>query len=493
MAETPKSLLEPADWQVFRDEAHRALDVALDFIQERPQHPVWGELPDRVKRLDQPLPQEGESLSRVVEQVQRQILPHTLGNTHPRFWGWVNGSGTPSAIVAQMMVAAINANMGGREHAPIYVERQVLQWMQSLFGYPRTASGVICTGTSSATLMGLSVARHRALGETVRELGNAGHKLVAYCSSQAHVSVSKAMELLGLGSSSLRAVPVDDHYRMDCAALEKLVVSDRESGLQPFAVVSSVGTVNTGAIDDLNRVNALCAQYGLWHHVDGAFGALVVLSEKHRHRLSGIEKAHSIAFDFHKWMHVTYAAACLLVRDGELHKHTFATAHAYLRGARRGAAAGAPWPNDYGIDLSRGFAALGVWMQLKEMGTRTLGAAIERNCEQAAWLGEQVQNAGELELLAPVSLNIVCLRYAPTGVAPRHLNALNRRLVVELQCRGIAVPSFTELQGHTAIRVCITNHRTVQSDLQALLEAVLAIGVELVKEGGDSHEYDLQS
>jgi len=491
MADKPGSLLEPDDWQAFRDEAHRALDVALDFAQARPQQPVWGELPARVKALDEPVPVEGSSLAQVVEQVRQRVLPHTLGNTHPRFWGWVNGSGTPSAIVAQMMIAAINANMGGRDHAPIYVERQVLQWMKSLFGYPDRAGGLICTGTSSATLMGLAVARYKAAGEAVRERGNADHKLVAYCSSEAHVSVSKAIELLGLGSDSLRAVPVDEHYRMDCAALGRQVLADRRRGLRPFAVVSSVGTVNTGAIDDLNAINALCAQHDLWHHVDGAFGALIVLSEKQKHRLAGIEQAGSIAFDFHKWLHVTYAAACLLVRDGKLHRSTFATAHSYLRGAHKGAAGGAPWPNDFGIDLSRGFAALGVWMQLKEMGTTTLGAAIERNCDQATWLGQQVQNESELELLAPVSLNIVCFRYVPRGIAPERLNTLNRHLVVELQCRGIAVPSFTELQDRTAIRVCITNHRTEQSDLQALFDAVLAIGPELLAAGDDTEEYGL--
>jgi aromatic-L-amino-acid/L-tryptophan decarboxylase len=485
------SLLEPDDWAAFRKEAHRALDIALDFAARRSQEPVWQEIPDAIKTLDDPMPESGAPLSEVVTHVRDSILPHTLGNTHPRFWGWVNGSGTPSGIVAQLLTGAINANMGGRDHAPIYIERQVVQWMRTLFGYPDSASGLICTGTSSATLLGLSIARFRVLGQAVRDKGNSSEPLRAYCSAQAHVSVQKAMELLGMGSDSLRLVPVRKDFSMDCQALAQMVDEDLAAGMRPFAIVSSVGSVNTGAIDDLVAINRLCSEQGLWHHVDGAFGALIVLSEKLKSRLQGIEHADSIAFDYHKWMHVTYSAACLLVRDGDLHQQAFSTTHPYLRGENKGAAGGAPWPNDFGIDLSRGFAALGVWMQLKEMGTRRLGEAIERNCDQATWLGRQVLEAAELELLAPVSLNIVCFRYAPAGLSTEQLNRLNRHLVVELHCRGIAVPSFTQLDGRTAIRVCIANHRTRQSDLQALLEAVGSLGPELLASGAESEAFEL--
>ena len=486
-----ESLLEPGDWEQFRQEAHRALDMALDFAIQRPGEPVWQEIPEHIKSLDDPLPEQGTALSEVVTQVSETVLPHTLGNTHPRFWGWVNGSGTPSGIVAQMLTGAINANMGGRDHAPIYIERQVVQWMRTLFSYPDSSSGLICTGTSSATLLGLSIARFKVLGEVARETGNSREPLLAYCSAQAHVSVQKAMELLGMGSSSLRLVPVREDFSMDCQALAQMVAEDIAAGGRPFAVVSSVGSVNTGAIDDLAAINSLCSEQGLWHHVDGAFGALIVLSEKLKSRLQGIEQADSIAFDYHKWMHVTYSAACLLVRDGDLHQQTFATTHPYLRGENKGAAGGAPWPNDFGIDLSRGFAALGVWMQLKEMGTQRLGAAIERNCDQAAWLGEQVSALEDLELLAPVSLNIVCFRFAPKGLSTEQLNRLNRHLVVELHCRGVAVPSFTQLNGLTAIRVCIANHRTRLADLQVLLEAIGTIGPEILAWGAESEAFDL--
>lgn len=485
------SLLEPADWASFREQAHRALDVALDFAHDRPQAAVWQEMPEHLRASAAPLPLQGQPLSQVVNTVQNEVLPYTLGNTHGRFWGWVNGSGTPSGIVSQALMGAINANMGGRDHSPMHVERQLLAWMRQLFGYPEDAGGLICTGTSYATLLALAVARQSALGEEVRERGNAGAPLVAYCSEQAHVSVSKSMEVLGLGSRALRAVPVAADFTLDHSVLDSMIQSDRACGLQPFAVISSVGSVNTGAIDNIEAIGELCATHGLWHHVDGAFGALIVLAPELSHRLAGIERADSIAFDFHKWMHVTYAAACLLVRDGDLHLRSFATSHAYLRGESRGVAAGAPWPCDYGVDLSRGFAALGVWMLLKEMGTQRLGASIYRNCEQAAWLGEQVDRTPLLECLAPVSLNIVCFRFAPTGFSQQQLNRINRHIVVTLHCDGIAVPSFTELGGNTAIRVCIANHRTRLDDLQLLLDKVVEIGRQLKERVDVDSEFDI--
>ncbi|MGI9286889.1 MAG: pyridoxal phosphate-dependent decarboxylase family protein [Pseudomonadales bacterium] len=475
------SQLEPEDWQAFREQAHGALDATLDHIQRRPEQPVWREIPDRIKKLNDTPPAAGTLLEDIIQEVRDDILPYTLGNTHPRFWGWVHGSGTASGVIAQMMTAAINANMAGRDHAPIYVEAQVIHWMQTLFGLPEGASGIMCTGTSSATLLGLAVARQRAVGSKVRRYGNSANPgLVAYCSQQAHVSVVKAIELLGLGSDALRSVPVSEDYSMDCTALEEMLSSDLQQGLKPFAVISTAGGVNTGAIDDLVNVSRVCRETGTWHHVDGAFGALAILSDHLKPQLEGIADADSIAFDFHKWMHVNYAAGCLLVRDGAIHRQTFETSAAYLQNETRGLAGGGPWPSEYGIDLSRGFAALSVWFQLKEMGTEKLGRAIYRNCLQAKWLGACVTQSTDLELLAPVALNIVCYRFCHSALSPSEHNELNRRIVVELQCRGIAAPSSTSLQRVAAIRVCVTNHRTRKADLEELLKATRQIAAELL-------------
>lgn len=477
------SLLDPSDWGAFRDEAHRALDLALDHIQHRPAQPVWQELPNKAKRLDDPLPQHGAPLGDLVDEVSESVMPYTLGNVHPRFWGWVHGSGTPGAVVSQMMIAAINANMGGRDHAPMYIERQVIAWMVELFGYPTGASGVITTGTSTATLLGLSVARQRAGGVNFRAAGNSSPNLVAYTSSQSHVSVSKAMQLMGLGSNALRSVPVNGDFTMDCMSLAEMMASDLANGLTPFAVVSVVGSVNTGAIDDLVTINRLCHDAGIWHHVDGAFGALAMMSKSLKPLLAGIIEADSIAFDFHKWMHVSYSAGCLLVRDEAVHRETFASFPAYLQTQTRGLAAGAPWPSDYSFELSRGFSALGVWFALKEQGVDKLGRAIRRNCLQAQWLGDAIARDPSLELLAPVALNIVCFRRCADTLSLDEVNELNRAIVLKLQCRSIAAPSSTNLNGVHAIRVCICNHRTRRDDLQVLLDAVSHIGDELLAAG----------
>ncbi len=471
------SLLDPEDPAAYRRAAHAALDRALDFIDQRQAQPVWQPLPPEARRTDAPLPLEGVAIDRLVDELGSTLLPHTLGNTHPRFWGWVHGTGTPGNVIAQLLQGAINANMGGREHAPLYLERQVINWWRELFALPAQASGIICSGTSMATLLALTIARRRAV-PAVRERGNP-HGLRVYASAQSHVCVDKALEVMGLGRESLCRVPLRADFSMDTVALEGLIEADLARGAQPFVVVSTVGSVNTGALDDLQAINRLCRANGIWHHVDGAFGALAILSPALRERLRGISDADSIAFDFHKWLHVTYAAGCLLVADGELHRQTFTSAEAYLAGEQAGIAGGAPWPNDYGLELSRGFNALGVWMQMREQGVARLGRAIERNCLQAQALGEAVSAHAALELLAPVTLNVVCFRYRGPGLSEQGGNELNRRILLELQCRGIAAPSSTELDGRLAIRVAITNHRTRWRDLQALVDAVPALALEL--------------
>ena len=255
-------------------------------------------------------------LARVCDDFRRLVLPYATGNTHPRFFGWVHGSGTPGGMLAELLAGAMNANLGGRDHGPIYVERKVIEWSRRLFGFPEGASGLLVSGTSMATLIGLTVARNHLAGTDVRRQGFSltNSPLVAYASAEAHNSVAKALEILGLGRDSLRAVPTDAAYRMDLDALSRMIARDRETGLQPFCVIGTAGTVNTGAIDDLAAIAGVCAREGLWFHVDGAFGAAAILSETLGERLQGIEKADSLAFDFHKWLHVPYDAGCILVR-----------------------------------------------------------------------------------------------------------------------------------------------------------------------------------
>ena len=471
--------LDPQDWDGFRELCHGMLDEALDFLRQARERPVWTAVPEAVKaKLREPLPAEPQGAAKVCDDFRRLVLPYATGNTHPRFFGWVHGSGTPGGMLAEMLAATMNTNLGGRDHAPVYVERQVIEWCRQIFGFPEGASGLLVSGTSMATLIGLTVARNHKAGGDPRQSGlsDRGGRLVAYSSEQAHGSVAKALEILGLGRDSLRPVQANAAYRMNPKALKQAIEADRQAGLRPFCVVATAGTVNTGAIDDLATVADICAEHGLWLHVDGAFGAAIMLSETLKPRLAGIERADSLAFDFHKWLHVPYDAGCVLLRDGALHREAFASKQDYLAAAPRGLAGGEPWFCEYGPELSRGFRALKVWFTLKEHGTRRLGRKIEDNCRQAKYLAKLVTQHPLLELMAPVPLNIVCFRFAPPGATAETLDRINGEIVADLQESGVAAPSTTRLKGALVIRANITNHRCRQEDLDVLLAAVVAAG-----------------
>jgi len=450
------------------------LDDILDYIENIRERPVWQPIPDSVRgRFRAGIPAEPTDLAAVHDEFMRHILPYATGNTHPGFMGWVHGGGNLPGMLAEMLAAGLNANLGGRDHMPIEVERQIVHWLRQLFEFPESASGLFVTGTSMANLLGVLIARTHALGVDVRRTGvaSSGKRLVAYTSAAAHGCIAQAMDLSGLGIAALRLLPTDDHYQIDIAALSEAIARDRKAGLTPFLVVGTAGTVDTGAIDELAALAGIARKEKLWFHVDGAIGALAIMAPDIAPRLTGIQLADSIALDFHKWGQVPYDAGFILVRDGTLHRDTFASPAAYLRRETRGLAAGALWPGDFGPDLSRGFRALKTWFTLKVYGTDMLGAMISRTCELARYLEIKVATSRELELLAPVSLNIVCFRHR--GDDPDRLNA---KIVADLHESGIAAPSTTIIGNRLAIRAAIVNHRTEPRDIDALLKAVLKFG-----------------
>ena len=464
--------LDPEDWAAFRARAHAMLDAAVDKMQGARDGRVWTPVPEEMKTaLRGPLPAEGRGAAATDAQITA-LLPHGVGNTHPRFFGWVHGAGTPSNMVADIAAAAMNANLGGRDHGAMYIEKQVVDWVRRLFGFPENSSGLVVSGTSIATIIALKSARDRALGFDVRKTGVQAGKLVGYTSDQSHSCVARAFDMLGLGADSLRRIPVTDAYEMDLQALRQTIAADRAAGLQPFAVVGTAGAVNVGAIDDLDGIADIAAAENLWFHIDGAFGALGVLSDRLRDRLTGIKRADSLAFDFHKWAHVNYDAGFVLIRDEDAHRRAFSDRPDYLLPATDGLASGNPWPVDYGPELSRGFRALKIWAHLNEHGPDKIGALITQNCDQAAYLGRLVDGDQGFERLAPVAMNICCFRAVPAGLDAAELDALNDRIVVALQVSGIAAPSTTRLGGQTAIRVNITNHRTQFRDMEVLLNAI---------------------
>ncbi len=471
--------LDPANWEEFRAQGHRMLDDMLDYIEHIRERPVWQPIPPQVRSaFSEPLPRQPGDLAEAHRQFMRDVLPYAVGNTHPGFMGWVHGGGTPVGMLAEMLAAGLNANLGGRDQMPLEVERQVVQWVSELFGFPESASGLFVTGSSMANLIALLVARTAALGSEVRNKGYfaGGKRLTAYTSAGAHGCIAQAMNVSGLGSDALRLVPVNADYQIDVDALARAIAADRRAGLTPFFIAATAGTVDVGAIDDLAAVAAIARNEGLWFHVDGAYGALAMLAPDLAPRLAGIERADSIALDFHKWGQVPYDAGFVLVRDSAIQLETFGASAAYLRRDTRGLAAGSPWPCDLGPDLSRGFRALKTWFTLKVHGADQLGASISRTCALARYLQQRVDAEPALEMLAPVSLNIVCFRYRA-----RDSDRVNADIVVDLQESGIAAPSTTSIKGQLALRAAIVNHRTSEKEIDALVAATLAFGAVRAK------------
>ena len=466
--------LDPSDWATFRNQAHALLDDLITHIETIRERPVWQPPPAASQeRFRQPLPHRERDLASVLGDVRTHIIPYATGNLHPGFMGWVHGAGTPIGMLAEMVAGGLNMNCGGRNHIGLHVEKQIALWMAEALGYPGTASGVFLTGSSMANFAALTVAKVKACGPGIREggLGEFGGRLTAYTSVEAHGCITQAMELSGLGSANLRKIGVDASGRMDVAKLEMAIEADRSAGLSPFLIVATAGTVNTGAIDPLEYISEVARKEGLWFHVDGAIGALAAFSPALRPLISGIEKSDSVALDFHKWGHVPYDAGFLLVRDHAAHKAAFSNSAAYLQRSERGAAAGETWPCDLGPDLSRGFRALKTWMTIETLGTDRMGDAMLANCLTARYLSEKVQRSPVFELKAPVSLNIVC--FGVRGADGR----VNRELVLDLHESGIAVPSWTRIDGQTVIRCAIVNHRTTREDIDRMMECLADLAI----------------
>ena len=480
----PERSLDPEDWEQLRQLGHRVFDDLLEYLQTVRERPVWQPLPEAARHLfKQPVPRQAADRDEVYAAVREHVLPYPTGNIHPRFWSWVGGTGTPTQLIADMVISAMNAgSLGFDEVASTHVELQLLRWLKDLLDYPQDASGLLVSGGSMANLVGLAVARTHMAPYDVRDEGidSSSHpRLIYYASSETHSSVRKAIELLGLGNRSLHTVPVRDDFTVDMDALAEAIADDRRQGHLPACIVANAGTVNTGAIDPLGAIADLAEREKLWLHTDAAFGGFAKLSGSYRGLVAGLERADSLAFDLHKWLYVQYDCGCVLVRNQESHRNTFSVLPSYIRNLERGLASGPVNFSEYGVQLSRSFKALRAWVALKTEGTDRYGEQISQNIRQAAYLTSRVEQEPQLELLAPTAMNIVNFRYRDRRGTEQERNDLNAEILMRLQERGIAAPSSTELGGRLAIRVAICNHRSRRADFDALIEGVLAIGQEL--------------
>ncbi|MFT3685025.1 MAG: pyridoxal-dependent decarboxylase [Phycisphaerales bacterium] len=478
-----QSLFDPADWESFRALAHTMVDEMIDHLQGTRKRPVWQSPSAQARQaLGQPVPRAGRDLNTVYDDFKRHILPYPVGNTHPRFWGWVIGTGTPAGVLAELLTGAMNTPVSGYDQAATLVEHQVLAWLSELLGMPADSTGVLVSGGTVANLIGLTIARDRAAGKDVRTQGvdPARHgNLAVYGSTMTHSWADRSCDWLGLGANWLRKAPVDEKHRVKVDELARMIHEDRARGVRPACIIGTAGTVSCGATDDLNALADLAAAEGIWFHVDGAFGALAKLSTTYQAVCNGMERADSIAFDLHKWGYMQYEVGVVLVRDGKAHAEAFAYSSSYLDRFRGGPAVNPIEFSERGLQLSRSFRALKVWMNMSHYGTDLIGAAIEKNINDVQYLKTRIAREPRLQQVGPADMNVICFRYIVEGMSQDKLDALNTELLVRIQESGVAVPSNARIDGRFAIRVANTNHRTTQADFDVLIDAVLATGAAL--------------
>ncbi len=462
--------LDPQDWNELAEYLAEFTTEEIHELATTLNSDVWKQVPDSVKNelFSESLPLDESDLDSVVEQYRNGIRPYRNGNTHPRFFGWVQGTGTVPAMMADIAVSTMNSNCGGRDHGAVYIERLVVDWCQQIFGFPQQAGGVLTSGTSASTHLALQVAIFHKLGLDYKKIGFFGvsKPLRCYTSIEGHSSIIKAIQTSGIGSDNLIVIDTDENNQILLTELEDHIKKDLEQGYLPFMVITTAGTVNTGAFDNFKKIREICDQYDCWMHIDGAYGAWLKLAdEPYRSLTDGIGVADSLAFDFHKLMYVQYECGGLICRDGTFQQQVFSIRPNYLAPHGLGLAGGDPWFCDFGLELSRSFRALKVWFTFKTYGLKKLGFAVTENCRLAALLGDLIMQSKYYELMnTPVSTIVTFKLKNETDIEQN--NSRCEQIVASLQYSGEAVFSLTRTGDYRVIRAAIVNHRTKDKDIE---------------------------
>ncbi len=460
----------------FRQASHALTDGVADYLTSVPSRPVWQPPPEalRDRLLGLALPEEAAPLDELVATMLREVLPHAMGNGHPAFFGWVNPPPSVAGVAASLAGAAMNPSVVAGEHADVYLERAVVRWLAELVGFPHEpGAGLLTSGASVATIVCLAGARGRALSAGGRDVRADGltdaPRLVAYVPSEAHSCVRRALELLGLGSGSMRDVPIH-RGRVDATALRASIAADRAHGFVPALLVGSAGTVNTGAIDPLDALAELAAEEGIWFHVDGAYGAFGVLDPSIAARFDGMARADSLTLDPHKWLGVPVDAGCALVRRGDDLRDAFSLIPPYLRQGTDGAVGTFA---EYGVEQTRPFRALKTWATIAARGRAGIAAQVQRANALARELAAMVDAEPELELAAAPETSIVAFRARPADCPAARLDDLNRALPEAVQARGRAFITGTVFDGRETLRACILHPETRTEHLATLVREVV--------------------
>jgi glutamate/tyrosine decarboxylase-like PLP-dependent enzyme len=471
-------MLDPSADQI-RDWGESVLRLTSDYftgVRERKVYRAMSSLEIR-EQLDSALPLRGVAFDQLLQVFGETVLPFCRHNAHPRMFGYVQSPGTPVAAFADLLASTLNANLTAWRSAPaaVEIERLTIDWIRQILGFNPEASGLFVSGASMANLAALAVARQA-------QESAPGRALRIYASSETHYSIAKAAALLGIGRGNVCRIGVDESFKIRVDELERSIAADRAAGHLPFCVVANAGTVNTGAVDPLSEMRALADRHGLWLHVDGSYGAFAILAPTVSDLFAGIAQADSVALDPHKWLYLPVDVGCVIYRDPEKARATFAHEADYTRviGREGPSEAFAFW--DYGPELSRRFRALKVWMLLKSVGLQSLGEAIESNIACARHLRSLVQASDDFEMVAPVELSIFCFRYLPTlfcDATPEAIDAFNERLLVSLQEDGSSYLSNTMIGGRFALRGCVLNYRTTVRDMEILLDDLRRVAKRL--------------
>jgi aromatic-L-amino-acid/L-tryptophan decarboxylase len=486
-AQPPGDVQPLCDWSAedIRRIGYRVVDVIATYLTELPSRPVFAPVPGNVidSFMTTAAPQEGLPADVVVDEVAHRVMQWPFGNGHPRFYAWVNSTPAVMGIFAEALAAAMNPSCAGGNHAAVYVERQVIAWYREMLGLPDSWTGLLVSGGSMAALTALAAARHARCGFDVRRDGlqNDHRPLVVYRSPEGHTCHQKAIELLGIGSGHMRVIPCDAGRRLSAGAFEQAVREDIGRELLPLALVASCGTVNTGAVDPLDELADVCSRYGIWLHVDAAYGGPAVLSRRYGQLAPMLARADSIAIDPHKWLFVPVEAGAVLVRNGQSLRDAFSLVPPYIQPKSRFDSDQAPvidpvygptWFSEYGFQQTRGFRALKCWMVMKQVGLQAYREAVERSIALANRFADCLKETDDFELFEPRGMSIVCFRYRPAGVAATDIDLVNKRLLEALQLGGRYFLSGTSLDDRFYLRICVVNGRASEQDIDGLLPAL---------------------